>query len=100
MDQEIPKYKKRKRKISKKSNHKHEYEKCLIMKDWKYKSHLHLGKRCSICKKISPSYEFIFDETLGGFSMLNNDAILDRYKNLMIFTEDGVLIERSSILDK
>ena len=82
---EIVRYKKKKKKPSKKkSNHKHEYEPCLINWD----GHISSGTRCKICGKIG-EMKFFESEPCEDrprlFRLLNQDEILEKYNGLKCY---------------
>lgn len=82
MEIDIPKYRKKTKKTVKKSNHKHNYEKCLIYM-W---NNVHNGERCSICGKINNIKIFeteLYAENL--LRMLSSLEILEKYKYLKIY---------------
>lgn len=80
---EIPKHKKRKTSKTIKSNHKHQYEKCLFDVEGKF----YVGKICRICGKIG-DIEF-FQCSKDGESryphFMSNKEIKDKYKELPTF---------------
>ena len=80
-EKETP-YKKKKKKSVKKSNHKHQYQECLI----KWDNHYHAGERCFVCGKIG---DLKFFETIpyreGISRLLTQEEILEKYKNLECF---------------
>ena len=82
-ENEIPKYKKKKNKTVKKSNHKHEYKECLV-----YVSDINgyfLCKYCVECNKVG-NVTIITekDEELGEghLQVMPNKKILKKYKDL------------------
>lgn len=78
-------------KSHKKSNHRHNYEEVLIRTVYngilnKPEYSLHIGKRCSICGKISIVKYIITRKTEHGtYLMLDNNQILEMYPNLPVY---------------
>ena len=83
---EIPKYRKKKpskSKSARKSDHKHQYDDCLLVDDEK---HPHKAKYCTICGKINNVKAFETDRLDGGrFRMLTCDEVFQKYKGLKQF---------------
>lgn len=83
---EIPKYKKKKPQKSKsanKSNHKHQYEDCMLVDE---ENHPHKAQYCKICGKINNVKVFETEEKNGGFyRMLTSYEVFQKYKNLEQF---------------
>ena len=78
---EIPKYKKKKKKQVKKSNHKHQYKQCLVYD--KKMNTLYLGDYCIICDKINNLVKpHILEQ--GWSRNLSKAEILLKYKYLEI----------------
>ena len=83
---EIPKYRKKKSSKSKsasKSDHKHQYDDCLLVDD---KNRPHKAEYCKICGKINNVKMFETERIDGGrFRMLTDDEIFQKYKDLEQF---------------
>ena len=83
---EVPKYRKKKTSKSKsenKSDHKHQYDDCLLVdaENRPYKA-----KYCIICGKINNVKTFETDRFDGGlFRMLTYDEVFQKYKGLKQF---------------
>ena len=80
---EIPKYKKKKNKTVKKSNHKHEYKQCLLYVD-EIEDYV-LADYCIHCNKIYNMY--VISEKVEGSNFergLTKQEKLKKYKNLTI----------------
>ena len=83
IDNEIPKYKKKKpssiSKSSTKSKHKHEYGECLLIE----KGHPYRAIACKICGKIYDIYFFESERCEDGMQrMLDVDEVFEKYKDL------------------
>lgn len=83
IDNEIPKYHKKKQpstsKSSTKSKHKHEYEPCLLI----HNGHPHWATVCKICGKIYDLHFFETEHTEDGFHRsLDDDEVFEKYKDL------------------
>ena len=83
---EIPKYRKKKPSKSKsasKSDHKHQYNDCLLVDDEK---HPHKAEYCIICGKINNVKTFETERIDGGrFRMLDYDEVFQKYEGLKQF---------------
>lgn len=82
-----PKYRKRQgKKKTKKSNHKHEYEGVLIKSNTQFGEKYRYGEQCNVCGKINNERYFETKRNEGSpFStMLSQEEILDKYKDLKI----------------
>ena len=83
---EIPKYRKKKPSKSKsanKSDHKHQYDDCLLIDE---ENRPHKAEYCVICGKINNVKAFETDRLDGGrFRMLTCDDIFHKYKGLKQF---------------
>ena len=80
---EIPKYKKKKNKTVKKSNHKHEYKQCLLYVD-EIEDYV-LADYCIHCNKIYNMY--VISEKVEGSNFergLTKQEKLKKYKNLTV----------------
>ena len=78
---EIPKYRKKKSSVSsasKKSKHKHIYKDCLLIME----NGPHKAQYCTICGKIGNIEFFETEKVNGGYRMLTDDEIYDKYKNI------------------
>lgn len=72
-------------KSNKKTNHRHNYEKCLLRRIEDSKELLHLGRICSICGKVRIDNYFITKHQEDGtYLVLDNTEILNLYPNLEI----------------
>ena len=83
---EIPKYRKKKPSKSKsasKSDHKHQYDDCLLIDE---ENRPHKAEYCIICGKINNVKAFETDRLDGGrFRMLTYDEVFQKYKGLKQF---------------
>ena len=82
-DDEIPKYKKKKNKTVKKSNHKHEYKQCLLYVD-EIDDYV-LADYCISCNKVGNIY--VISEKIEGSNLergLTKKEKLKKYKNLTV----------------
>ena len=83
---EISKYRKKKSSKSKsanKSDHKHQYEDCLLVDE---ENHPHKAQYCKICGKINNIIFFETEREDGGrFRMLTYDEVFQKYKGLKQF---------------
>jgi len=88
-------YKKKKQKHGKKSDHKHEYQDCLI----KWGRSISVGKICSVCRKLVVVKFFETERNENGYyKMLNDREVLNKYPDLDIYEYDtGNLIERENL---
>ena len=80
---EIPKYKKKKNKTVKKSNHKHEYKQCLLYVD-EIDDYV-LADYCISCNKVGNIY--VISEKIEGSNLergLTKKEKLNKYKNLSV----------------
>ena len=83
IDNEIPKYKKKKKssisKSSEKLKHKHEYIECLLIE----KGHPYRAIVCKFCGKIYDIKFFESERCEDGMQrMLDDDEVLEKYKDL------------------
>jgi hypothetical protein len=89
LQDDIPKYHKKKRKKCRKSNHKHEYSKeVLLERNTKYGKHYSYALMCNICGKIGKEkyFEFKADDKNPVYRrLLTQKEILGKYKGLPIF---------------
>lgn len=86
-----PKHRKRRgKRKTKKSNHKHEYKGVLIKSDTQFGETYHYGEKCNVCGKINNEKFFETKRKEGSpFSiMLSQEEILDKYKDLKIVEKD------------
>lgn len=88
LDNEIPKYiKKKESSVSKskvKSKHKHKYVDCLLTKD-KDNDRPYKAKYCKICGKIGDIKFFETEQTEDGYyRVLDTDEVFEKYKDLEI----------------
>lgn len=84
LDNEVPKYiKKKESSVSKskvKSKHKHEYVDCLLVENNRYP---HKATYCKICGKIGDLSFFETEKREDGlYRMLDHDEIFEKYKDL------------------
>lgn len=82
-DDEISKYKKKKNKTVKKSNHKHEYKQCLLYVD-EIDDYV-LADYCISCNKVGNIY--VISEKIKGSNLergLTKKEKLNKYKNLTV----------------
>ena len=83
---EIPKYRKKKPSKSKsaiKSDHKHQYDDCLLVDG---ENHPHKAQYCKICGKINNVKVFETEREDGGFyRMLTFDDVFEKYQRLKKF---------------
>ena len=83
---EIPKYRKKKPSKSKsanKSDHKHQYEDCLLVDE---ENHPHKAEYCKICGKINNVKMFETERIdRGHYRMLTDDETFQKYKGLKHF---------------
>lgn len=82
-DNEIPKYRKKKKssvsKSSTKSNHKHEYVECLLI----YNEHPYWATYCKFCGKMGNLHFFESEKREDGlYRQLNYDEVYEKYKDL------------------
>lgn len=80
---EIPKYKKKKNKMVKKSNHKHEYKQCLLYVD-EIDDYV-LADYCISCNKVGNIY--VISEKIEGSNLergLTKKEKFKKYKNLSV----------------
>lgn len=91
INNEIPKYiKKKESSVSKskeKSKHKHEYVDCLLVENNRYP---HKATYCKICGKIGDRKFFEAERTEDGYyRILDTDEVFEKYKDLeKIYIED------------
>ena len=86
---EIGKYRKKKKsdtsKISKKAKHKHEYEDCLLLNN----KHPYPAKVCKICNKITDIKYFVTEKRYGGYWVLSDEQVYEKYRDLKQIEWDG-----------
>ena len=91
VDEEIPKYRKKKQssvsKSERKSYHKHKYADCLLIDN---ENRPTKAQYCTICGKISDVQFFETVRVEQGYRMLNSDEVYQKYKDLPKFTVDSV----------
>lgn len=85
LENDIPKYRKKKKsstsKSNEKSNHKHEYVDCLLVT--KNENRPYKAKYCSICGKVSDIKFFEFVPSDATYSrMLSDDEVFEKHKDL------------------
>lgn len=83
IDNEVPKYHKKKQssisKSSTKSKHKHEYKPCLLI----HNGHPHWATTCKICGKIDDLHFFETEKREDGlYKQLDYDEVIEKYKDL------------------
>lgn len=86
---EIPKYRKKKSSVSsasKKSKHKHIYKDCLLITE----NNPHKAQYCTICGKIGNIEFFEAEKVNGGYRMLMDTEIYDKYKNVIKFEVESI----------
>lgn len=86
---EIPKYRKKKSSVSsasKKSKHKHIYKDCLLIME----NGPHKAQYCTICGKIGNIEFFETEKVNGGYRMLTDTEIYNKYKNIIKFEIESV----------
>lgn len=92
VDYEVPpKHKKRKgKKTSRKSNHKHNYKGVLIKSNTDFGPRFYYGEECNICGKINNEryFETEKDDKTGHYIALTQDEILEKYKHLKVVEKD------------
>ena len=79
---EIPKYRKKKSSVSsasKKSKHKHIYKDCLLIME----NGPHKAQYCTICGKIGNIEFFETEKVNGGYRMLTDTEIYNKYKDVI-----------------
>ena len=84
---EIPKYRKKKTKKNKKSNHKHKYDKeVLIRRETNYGEMYTYARLCSICDKVGEERLFETERVkdLPFRRMLSQEEILEKYRDLPV----------------
>lgn len=96
IEQEIPKYKKKKpSSISKseyKSKHKHEYvEAVCIMLSYYNKEKVNIISYCKKCGKIYNFHRPYEKTRMGTYRMLTDEEILEKYKDLKIIKLDKMI---------
>lgn len=88
--EENERYKKRKgssvSKAKVKAKHKHTYEDCLLFENGKPNK----ATYCSICGKIDDVKVFDFVRISGGYRVLSEDEVLEKYKDLKKFEVESV----------
>ena len=91
MDEEIPKYKKKKQssvsKSERKSDHKHEYADCLLIDN---ENRHTKAQYCTICGKINDMQFFETVRVEQGYRMLDSDEVYQKYKDLPQFMVNSV----------
>lgn len=97
---EVAKYKKKKKKKkAEKSNHKHDYSKeILIQINTKYGLHYHYATMCIVCGKIGEEkyMETKKEEGSRYYRFLNQDEILEKYKDLPIIVTNKSIYQFTS----
>ena len=86
---EIPKYRKKKSSVSsasKKSKHKHINKDCLLIME----NGPHKAQYCTICCKIGNIEFFETEKVNGGYRMLTDTEIYNKYKNIIKFEIESV----------
>ncbi len=86
---EIPKYRKKRPSVSsagKKSKHKHIYKECLLIAE----NNPHKAKYCTICGKIGDMEFFESEKVNGGYRMLTDVEVYDKYKNMERFEIESI----------
>lgn len=86
---EIPKYRKKKSSVSsasKKSKNKHIYKDCLLIME----NGSHKAQYCTICGKIGNIEFFETEKVNGGYRMLTDTEIYNKYKNIIKFEIESV----------
>ena len=101
---EIAKHRKKKNnssKSDKKSDHKHEYQDCLLMckYNWSDEYYVHKDQYCIVCGKINAHYYQAFGEYVQDIDK-DNDTIITKYPNLPVFhlqkyTDDYVNLQEA-----
>ena len=95
---EIPKYRKKKPSKSKsanKSDHKHQYDNCLLVDE---ENHPHKAEYCQICGKINNVKAFETERLdCGRFRILTYDEIFQKYKDLERFQVKDMWVKYVSI---
>lgn len=90
IENEIPKYRKKRNSSTSasksKSSHRHEYSPCLLME----KGRPHRAEYCGICGKINNLQFFECVPQNGLQRMLQDDEILEKYKDLPKFEVDSI----------
>ena len=91
IDDEEPKYRKKKRsstsKSTTKSKHKHEYTECLFI----HNEHPHRGTYCRLCGKVGDLHFFEVEKTDDGmWRQLDYDEVLEMYKHLEQIKVDDI----------
>ena len=87
---EIPKYRKKKSSVSsasKKSKHKHIYKDCLLIME----NGPHKAQYCTICGKIGNIEFFETEKVNGGYRMLTDTEIYNKYKDIFTYF-DALLV--------
>ena len=91
MENEVPKYRKKKNnssKSEKKSNHKHEYKDCLVLgrKNWGNQHYIPtLREYCVLCGKLGRKWELPNIKTGNTYQYLDADEAIKKYSYLQIF---------------
>lgn len=92
-ENEIPKYKKKSNKTTKKSNHRHDYIDCLLLD--KSSNHYHASQYCSICGKIGETKFLESEETPEGYHhILSDSEIVEKYKDYEIKEVEEIFKDR------
>ena len=92
---DIPKYKKKaKTNTTKKSNHKHTYENCLLI----YEGRPYLSQYCTICGKTNDT-KFALHEKISDhiYRILRPEEIFEKYKSLPKFTVDAMFAKNVNL---
>ena len=102
-DDEILKHRKKKpsstSKSKEKSNHKHQYEDCMLVEN---SYSVYKGKYCTICGKISNPIWFDSEEVKGTNlrRLLSNDEKFEKYKHLPTFHIESIFKDKYVTIDK
>ena len=86
---EIPKYRKKKSSVSsasKKSKHKHIYKDCLLIME----NGPHKAQYCTIWGKIGNIEFFETEKVNGGYRMLTDTEIYNKYKDIIRFEIESI----------
>ena len=94
---EIPKYIKKKRSnisdSKNKTDHKHQYSKCLLI----YKERPYLANYCTKCGRVR-DWEWCRKKCENGYMLLRDDEVYELYKDLIQFRVDDIYLKNLSIL--
>ena len=90
IDNEIPKYRKKKQsstsKSGTKSKHKHEYKEVLLI----HNDRPHRATVCKICGKIGNLHFFETEKCEFGYRSLDSDEVFEKYKHLENIVIDDI----------